>query len=277
MSYSIEMLSLSKIGRLLKEKLGDDATQYLFPDDFEKAIADINFKGVVFDGEPPYEVILVGKVDHPYLFGANKDTTEISSVRWIGIDEDEPYSVPANFFFRCVSMNNVTLPVNTVYLGVSTFQQCSSLKIVNNTSNVTTTGANIFMSCSSLSEVNLPNLTAIADNLFNGCSSLKRIVLPKVQNINKNGVFTNCTSLEYLQIGNIGSGVTNALIGTTTGTTQSTLTIDAYVTQSVIDTFLTNLRNRFTGATINLIASQELTYNETVYNAGDTIISSTPS
>lgn len=277
MSYSIEMLSLSKIGRLLKEKLGDDATQYLFPDDFEKAIADIDFQGIVFDGIDPYEVIIIGKVSQPYLFGANRDNTEIASARWIGVDEDEPYAVPTYFFYRCVSMTNVTLPVNTTTLGVGAFSNCSSLTTINNLSNVTTLNNSVFSGCTSLTEINLPKANATTDSLFIGCRNLKRIYLPKITNINRNNSFTNCTSLEYLQIGSIGAGITNAVVGTLTGVTQSTLTVEAYVTESIIDTFLTNLRNKLTNATIIFKASGTLTYNGASYDAGDTILTSTPS
>lgn len=277
MAYSVEMLSLSKIGRLLKEKLGDDATQYLFPDDFEKAIADIDFQGVVFDGIAPYEVIIIGKVSQPYLFGANRDNTEIASARWIGVDEDEPYAISANFFFRCVSMTSVTLPVNTVTLGTGVFSNCSSLTTINNLSNVTTLNNSVFSGCTSLTEINLPKANAVFDNLFSGCSNLKRIYLPKITNIGRNGTFTNCTSLEYLQIGSVGAGITNAGVGALTGVTQSTLTIEAYVTESIIDTFLTNLRNKCTNATIIFKASGTLTYNGANYDAGDTILTSTPS
>lgn len=277
MAYSVEMLSLSKIGRLLKEKLGDDATQYLFPDDFEKAIADINFKGVVFDGTAPYEVIMIGKVDQPYLFGANTDNTKIASARWIGVNADEPYEIPTNFFFRCTAMTSVILPVNTITLGTGAFSNCSSLTTINNLSNVTTLNNGTFSGCTSLTEINLPNVNAIFDNLFSGCRNLQRIYLPQITNIGRNGSFTNCTSLEYLQIGSVGKGITNAGIGALTGVTQSTLTVEAYVIESIIDTFLANLRNKLTNATIILKAAVDLTYNGASYSAGDTILTSTPS
>lgn len=279
MAYSIEMLSLSKIGRLLKERLGDSASQYLFPDDFEQAVADIDFTGVVFSStSAPYDVTLIGKVNHPYLFGSNVDTTEISSVSWVGVGNDN-YTVPSFMFYRCVNLTTVTLPTNTTSLGNSCFSTCSSLTTINNLSNVTTlSGAGIFNNCTSLVEINLPKLTGIVDTTFNGCTNLKRIYLPSITSINRNSSFSNCTSLEYLQLGSVGNAMTVTSVGTTTNMTQSNLTIDVYAQSStVINTLLTNLRNKFPNATIVFKASADTTYNNSNYDAGDMILTSTPS
>lgn len=279
MSYSIEMLSLSKIGRLLKEKLGDDATQYLFPDDFEQAVADIDFTGVAFSGtSAPYDVTLIGKVNHPYLFGSNVDTTQISSVSWVGVGNDN-YTVPTSMFSRCVNLTTVTLPINTTSLGSYCFNACSSLTTINNLSNVTTLGgSNVFSSCTSLIEINLPKLTGINDSTFGWCTNLKRIYLPSITGIHKNNPFSGCTSLEYLQLGSVGNAITTTGVGTTSNMTQSNLTIDVYAQSSaVIDAFLTNLRNKYPNATIVFKASADTTYNNNNYDAGDTILTSTPS
>ena len=279
MAYSIEMLSLSKIGRLLKERLGDSASQYLFPDDFEQAVADIDFTGVAFSStSAPYDVTLIGKVNHPCLFGSNIDTTQISSASWVGVGNDD-YTVPINMFFRCVNLTTVTLPTNTTSLGTSCFNTCSSLTTINNLSNVTTFGGGgVFCYCTSLVEINLPKLTAISDSAFSGCTNLKRIYLPSITSINRNSPFSNCTSLEYLQLGSVGNAMTVTGVGTTSNMTQSNLTIDVYAQSSnIINTLLTNLRNKFPNATIVFKASADTTYNNNNYDAGDTILTSTPS
>ena len=60
--YSVEALSISKIGDLLVEQLGEDAADYTFPEDFEKAIVDIGFKAIVFDGDSaPYDIVVIGE------------------------------------------------------------------------------------------------------------------------------------------------------------------------------------------------------------------------
>lgn len=57
----VKRLSLSKIGDLLKDSLGEEAEDYTFPEDFEKAIVDIGFSALVSNGSSPYrELVAIG-------------------------------------------------------------------------------------------------------------------------------------------------------------------------------------------------------------------------
>lgn len=84
-----------------------------------------------------------------------------------------------------------------------------------------------------------------------------------------------CTALERVELGSVGNSITSVHNGSFQGVTQTGLTIIIYTTGSYADTALANARNGATNATIIIKASENTTYNNVSYSAGDTIVAST--
>lgn len=149
--------------------------------------------------------------------------------------------------------------------------------------NVNSQQTSVFSNMKSLVTLSLPEFSGFLNHYeISGCTNLKTVYLPKVTKLashgrNNRGCFANDTKLETVQIGSIGHAVDGVDINPFGGCTQSGLTITLYTTGSYADTAVTNVRTGATNATIIIKASENTTYNGTSYNAGDTILTSTPS
>lgn len=123
--YSVDALSISKIGDLLVEQLGDEAADYTFPEDFERAIVDIDFKGLVVVGESsPYDLIAIGNG----LLGMPRNNnaspaTFYKTVRFVG----NPNSIPLRSFFGQNQLTSIVIPDSVTYVGSDAFNGCSSI------------------------------------------------------------------------------------------------------------------------------------------------------
>lgn len=280
--YTVERISLSRIGKLLRDRLGDDVDNYVFPDDFEKAVNDIDFKAIVFLGDSsPFDAVVIGNVSVPAMFMHRTDaggSSIIKSVSFIGIGQDQSYIVSNDFCRSNLALTSVTLPVNTVQISGYAFTNCQVLEEINNLDNVTII-SNSFGSIYNMETINLPSVTTInTDHAFSS-SRFKNIYMPKCTSF-RNNTFNSCTYLEYVQLGSIGNAVTNVTGGATNGAfygcTQGNFIIDCYAKDTYIDTAITNIRNCATNATIVIKAPSDLTYNGIDYEAGDTVITSNP-
>ena len=121
-------------------------------------------------------------------------------------------------FFRCNSLQEITLPKNLKHVGSSAFYNCDQLKDIILPSEVETIGGNAFdgcynlssvqfppslkriesyafSGCGNLSSINLPGLTSISENTFSGCSNLKEVKLPSTLERIGNNAFENCSNL----------------------------------------------------------------------------------
>jgi len=140
--------------------------------------------------------------------------------------------------------------------------------------------ANAFISAQYISaEFPIGVTGRLPDNLFSGSTVIKTIKAPGITSLdtsggNGNGQFLNCTGLENCEIGSIGYGVTYCETWNFRNCTQSNLTITIYTTGAYADTALTNIRNGATNATIIIKASEDTTYNDVSYAAGETMITS---
>lgn len=130
-----------------------------------------------------------------------------------------------------------------------------------------------------LVEINLPN--AVFGNVqspFSGNAALKRLYCPKLTGHLTAGSFEfagNCTALEEAVLGSIGHTVTNNnSINAFKNCTQSGLSITVFTNGANVDSLIASIRNGATNAIIIVKASEETTYNGTVYAAGATIITS---
>ncbi len=82
------------------------------------------------------------------------------------------------------------------------FRDCQSLKSVTLSNNVSKLTYGMFMGCSSLESFAIPeSVNSVDRQVFEGCTSLKSVTIPNYpENMFKNDIFRNCTSLENLNI-----------------------------------------------------------------------------
>lgn len=339
----IKRLSLSKIGDLLKDRLGEQAEDYTFPEDFEKAVVDIDFRAIVKDGNSSaYDVIIIGDAvfDNGSFFinGAN---VVPQSVTFIG----EPKTISTRSFYYLTSLTSIEIPSSVTIIGDNAFYNCTNLsKVKFNCTSLTiqdnafnfcpgllsmgvgsqynvelpqgmTTIPNFrgmnrlrqavipdgatsilsFYQCTDLETLVIPDSVATLGSLY-GCSSLLSVVgnnvtsfgslqklsactniyLPKVTSLANNSV-EQCSSLQTAQFGSVGYPVTGLSNSAFTGCTQANLTITVYCADSYIDNALANIRGKATNATIVIKAANDMVYNNVSYQAGDTVVTSTPS
>ena len=121
-----------------------------------------------------------------------------------------------------------------------------------------------------------PELTSIGNDAFNGCSRLQEAFLPKIRQLGvyTSRMFRNCTALKTLEVGSVGFGVTGWGSANFEGCTQAGLTITMYTTGEKADALLSDIRGGATNATIILKASEDTTYNDVSYTAGEVMITS---
>ena len=119
-----------------------------------------------------------------------------------------------------------------------------------------------------------PLLTNLGTWAFVRSTAFTSILLPSCTSYNKE-TFTGCLNLHTTQFGSVGHGVTEFSSSNMSGCTQNGLTITAYCAGSYASTLLANIRNGATNATIIIKASEDTTYNDVSYAAGETMVTST--
>lgn len=244
--YSVEALSISKIGDLLVEQLGEDAAEYTFPEDFEKAVVDIGFKGIVFNGDSaPYDMVVIGEGLNGVTGTTSKDF-DCKSVHFVGTK-----TVPSILFRGA--------PITSI-IGEETLE---------------TINAGAFYGCPIVGNLNFENLVTFGSTAFCDCSLLVSVKLPKVTSCG-DSCLLGCTGLQSVEIGSVGYPVTVYDYRFFTGCTQANLTVTIYLS-SRIDTILADIRRCATNATIIVKAANDIVYNNVSYQAGDTVVTSTPS
>ena len=177
-------------------------------------------------------------------------------------------------------LSNIDCPPVDKYgtIGRNCFRKCTSLTgtlvIPDNIENIET---GMFADCSGIIGV-ITNARKMAYQAFLACTSLKTFYAPKMTNPSTAAYdqqLGNNPALETVQLGSEGYGV-NGVSGTIfRGSTQATLQITIYTTGAKADTILSNCRNGATNATIIIKASEDTTYNDVAYAAGETMITST--
>lgn len=352
----VKWLSLSSIGDLLKERLGEESEEYVFPEDFERAIADIGFRAVVFDGgdASSSDIIIVGDGLRNYQFSSGNNNTNslVKSIRFVGytglkiprycfyggqaltefICPKTVTLIEMYAFYNCRNLTHLWLPKNVAFDSGNAYvlQNCFSLTtlgeeghgyrvefeagattypnlsysnglleiyvpegVVNVYSLSYCTSLNLIefpstlvrlpniSNSTSLTEIRFPNGNNVVDwdgASLSGCRSLRTLHLPKCPNfLSSQSILSNCVGLTSVETGSIGFGATVAARNDSlTGCTQTGLTITAYVMPEYISTFITNVRNKATHATIIIKAPYEITYNGVTYLPGETVVTSTP-
>lgn len=136
--------------------------------------------------------------------------------------------IGAAAFAACDKLETVKFSKNLEYVNESAFNSCSSLKSAIMPESVSTIGQMAFVACHSLETVKMPGVSSIGKNAFTedfaltnvefskdlyiindhafaSCTSLKSISLGKVPQLLEIGnyVFSNCESLEKVELDNI--------------------------------------------------------------------------
>lgn len=181
--------------------------------------------------------------------------------------------------FENLSLQEIPDLSNVTTLGKEIFYRAKALTAVVLPPNIKSLPGGMFCACDGLISIDTSNIESVGANVFGGCSKLTELLLPKctaVETTYYAGVFGNMSALTNLQIGSVGYGLSKAFSERNfNGNTQSGLTVTVFVKTDIVDTLVANIRNGATNATIVIKASEPVTYNDTEYAAGDTIITST--
>ena len=283
--YSVDALSISKIGDLLVEQLGDEAADYTFPEDFEKAIVDIGFSGLVMTGESsPYDLVVIGdglsRTTRIYRED-NSASALYKKVKNIGVK-----NIPANAFYIQTKLTEIDFCGMETTIGQNAFYRTDLLGDVLLPDSMESIAAQGFK-LSGLTSISGNNVSRVysgngdMSGAFCQCTKLKNVYFPKLSTIEgsayNRGIFYGCTALENVEVGSIGHNCGIASMHVFNGCTQGGLTITIYRNDgSNIDAAIANIRNGATNATIIVKAASDLVYNGTSYQAGDTIVTSVP-
>lgn len=181
----IKRLSLSKIGDLLKDRLGEQAEDYVFPEDFEKAVVDIGFKAIVLEGQTrPYDAIVIGDALADYRLTYENSTTAnvIKSIQFIG----NPTGISQNNICGNPNLTSINLP-----------------------SSLTSLNASALYGNTGLTSIDLSNVLSIGGSCFSGCTGLTYVLLNPYATIG-NDAFANCTGL--ITMGEEGGGYNIELV-----------------------------------------------------------------
>lgn len=256
--YLIQDTSLDAIADAINAKTGGSAA--MTPAEMVTAIGAISGGTTITDG------IVVKARD------ANGLATEIDFYG-TKVDNHQFYN-RATTEGAWIALSKVNFKNSVTEIGQSGFYCCGALTTID-LSSIETLRGSAFQNCGFLS-VQMPVLTTIEGSAFLGCSSMTSVNLPKITSLNNNMIFRDCSSLQTVEIGSIGYGITTSRNNIFQNCTQTGLTITVYSIGSYADTLVTNIRNGATNATIIIKASEATTYNGTSYAAGDTILTSTP-
>ena len=104
-------------------------------------------------------------------------------------------------FFRCTSLDNITIPPTLVEIGVYAFEDCSNLREVIFNDGLQKIGSGAFCNCSSIKRITLPStMSEIGIRAFNSCTNLREVRLNNGLQKVRNGAFCNCSSLESITL-----------------------------------------------------------------------------
>lgn len=174
------------------------------------------------------------------------------------------------------NLESITFKNTVTSIGNYGFAYCSKITSLD-VSSVTEIGANALQNCTRLSTLALPVLTTIGASAFISCTSLTSLVMPLVKSYPAIAM-RGCTGLQTVQMGSVGNAVTSIASTAFQNVTQSGLTITVYTTGAKVSGLLANIKSNTgaTNATVIFKASENTTYNDVSYSAGDTILTSTP-
>ena len=104
-------------------------------------------------------------------------------------------------FFRCYSLESVTLPDSVKEIGESAFEECASLINIHIPKSVTVIGKHAFANCECLSEIKIPlSVGSLGNFAFEDCYSLESLFIDEGVLVIGFGTFRGCQSLTNILI-----------------------------------------------------------------------------
>ncbi len=135
-------------------------------------------------------------------------------------------TIESHAFSHCTAMHTVTIGTTVQTIGEYAFSECEALLTLAIPDSVTYIGTGAFNNCRRMTTLTLgKGLTEIACGAFYNCISLTEVEIPanvitlrgssEYHNgdINRQGVFENCTSLKKVTIGDATSNLATTVIG----------------------------------------------------------------
>lgn len=149
------------------------------------------YNGTDKDVVIPKEIKIIGKS----AFENNSTVETIEFAKGSQVDTIARYA-----FKDCVSLKSITIPNTVVSIGYGAFQDCSKLADIRIPESVETIDANAFKGCLALTDVELNDgLLEIGDYAF-ASTPITYIFFPSTLEKIGNGVFSNCSKLEELDV-----------------------------------------------------------------------------
>ncbi len=141
----------------------------------------------------------LGNESNPYVVLVKAKSTDITSCE---INTNTKF-IHSGAFFRCSSLQSITIPNSVISIGSSAFNDCSKLTSIIIPDSVTSIGGCAFESCSRLTSVTIPNsVTSIGDQMFCFCSRLTNVTIPDSVTYIGQHAFYGCSSLINITIPN---------------------------------------------------------------------------
>ena len=155
---------------------------------------------------------------------------DCSSMALTSLELPQCTSIGETAFERCSSMalTSLELPQCTS-IGGSAFERCSSMALTSlELPQCTSIGGSAFNGCPLLSEITFQNVTTVGTQAFRG-STIAKIKLPSVETMaassNYEGIFSYCTNLVLVDLGENCSSIGNESLGRYVGTSGNNITI----------------------------------------------------
>ena len=180
-----------------------------------------------------------------YAFAGATELTTVNGLEWDAITEAGKFPIKFTYNWHFSVVLNRNIQISFANCGITSIEAREWTQVRNS----------YFYKCNALVAAKFPKATVIGTYSAN--------------------CFRYCTALETAEFGSIGHGVTGLRPDVFSDCTQSFLTITVYTTGAYADTLLANIRNGATNATIIIKASEDTTYNDVSYAAGETMITST--
>lgn len=112
-------------------------------------------------------------------------------------------------FYRCTSLESVTLSKQVKTIPKTCFSDCTSLKNVS-MPGVTSVGAQAFYRCSSVDQIDFSNISDVGNNAFSECASLTNVSFSRnIECFIGMGAFSDCVSLKTVKLSDKTTNINN--------------------------------------------------------------------
>ncbi|MGN0275092.1 MAG: leucine-rich repeat protein [Chordicoccus sp.] len=110
-------------------------------------------------------------------------------------------SIEEQAFYKCTSLQQITIPDGMTYIGSHAFARCTSLTQITIPNGVTSIEQGAFEGCTSLQEITIPDgVTRIQEKAFYECTSLQEITISDSVTSIGFRAFSGCTSIKQITI-----------------------------------------------------------------------------